>query len=360
MPKNLYKRSGIWWAEKVYKGKRFRFSLETSNLREAQARLAKKFEELTATHWGEKPRRKFDELAERFIDEHLPTLKPRAAERYFTSLAKLADVFEGRHLDEISSGILYEFEQSRYRSGTSKPTIRRDLSCLSSMLGFAMTLEWTDRNPVPAYKKARAKKGLKESEPKTRNLDHDEETSILSDADENFAETIAFAIDTGLRKEEQFSLMRHHIDLKRREVIVDATIAKNSKERRVPLLPRALEIIRRRLLASKSPYIFPAQDGARYSERSNYILKRLKATAKRAGVKTLVWHDLRRTCGCRLLQDYSMSMEEVCKWLGHSSVVVTEKRYAFLHVDGLHNKIKRAETAEANVVPLPRRTDALK
>ena len=36
----------------------------------------------------------------------------------------------------------------------------------------------------------------------------------------------------------------------------------------------------------------------------------------------LIWHDLRCTCGCRLLQDHKMSMEEVSKWLGHSSVKV--------------------------------------
>ncbi len=352
MPKNLYKRNGIWWAEKVYKGRRFRFSLETSSQREGQKRLAAKIEELTATHWGDKPRRSFAETAERFAEEHLPSLKPRSQQRYLTSLVKLSETFGDKKLDEISSGTLYEFEQMRYRGGAAKPTIRRDLACLSSLISFANTLEWIDINPVPAYMKARSKKGLKESAPKTRNLDHDEEGVLISRSDENLGEAIACAIDTGLRKEEQFSLMKHHIDLKRREIIVDATIAKNSKERRVPMLPRTFEIIRRRMMNMRSPYIFPATNGERYSERSNYILKRLKAAAKRAGIKPLIWHDLRRTCGCRLLQDHGMSMDKVRDWLGHSSVTVTEKSYAFLRIDDLHRGIQSASEFQANIVPI--------
>ena len=354
MSKNLYKRNGIWWAEKVYQRKRFRFSLETSNFREAQRRLAEKIEELTATHWGEKPRRTFAEIVDRFVEDHLPNLKPRSQQRYLTSIVQLGKTFADVKLDEIRSGLLYEFELSRSLAGAAKPTIRSDLACLSSMLGIAKTMEWLEFNPVAGYLATRAKKGLKEAEPKTRYLDHDEERFLLSHADEGFGEAIAFAIDTGLRKEEQFSLMRHHVDLKRHEVIIDATISKTSKERRVPLLPRAQEIVRHRMLSTRSAYIFPAKDGSRYSGRSNYILKRLKAVAAKSGIKPVIWHDLRRTCGCRLLQDRNMAMEGVARWLGHSSVNVTEKSYAFLRVDDLHRTVGTATESESNIVPMHR------
>jgi integrase/recombinase XerD len=51
------------------------------------------------------------------------------------------------------------------------------------------------------------------------------------------------------------------------------------------------------------------------------------------------WHDLRRTCGCRLLQDKGFTMVQVSKWLGHASVRVTEKHYAFLYVDDLERAL---------------------
>ena len=50
---------------------------------------------------------------------------------------------------------------------------------------------------------------------------------------------------------------------------------------------------------------------------------------KRAGVPDVNWHDLRRTAGCRWLQDYGKSMGEVSIMLGHSSIQVTERSYGF-------------------------------
>ena len=48
-----------------------------------------------------------------------------------------------------------------------------------------------------------------------------------------------------------------------------------------------------------------------------------------AGLQDVEWHDLRRTRGCRLLQDKGFTLLQVSRWLGHSSVRVTEKHYAF-------------------------------
>ena len=69
----------------------------------------------------------------------------------------------------------------------------------------------------------------------------------------------------------------------------------------------------------------------------------LAGAAKRAGIKDLRWHDLRRTCGCRLLQEHRMRMEEVAKWLGHQSMGQTERAYAFLEVDDLHAAMARSQ-----------------
>jgi hypothetical protein len=42
----------------------------------------------------------------------------------------------------------------------------------------------------------------------------------------------------------------------------------------------------------------------------------------------------------RRLRDDGMSMQEVSAWLGHSGVEVTQKVYAFLGVDQLHQAVK--------------------
>ena len=61
--------------------------------------------------------------------------------------------------------------------------------------------------------------------------------------------------------------------------------------------------------------------------------KGLNGAVRRAKIADLCWHDLRRTAGCRWLQRDGKSMEEVSVLLGHSSVLVTEKSYAFLEAE---------------------------
>lgn len=66
-------------------------------------------------------------------------------------------------------------------------------------------------------------------------------------------------------------------------------------------------------------------------------------------MSTLKTSDLESMTG--LSQRYSPSsptMDEVAKWLGHSSVRVTERHYAFLRVEHLHRALAR------NVVKLKR------
>jgi integrase len=97
-------------------------------------------------------------------------------------------------------------------------------------------------------------------------------------------------------------------------------------------------------------WVFHRIDGNRCSKHSSYVWESFKKIVKHAGIEDLTIHDLRRTCGCRLLQDRRMSMEEVSKWLGHSSIRVTERVHAFLEVEHLHRAVERTR---GNAVTLP-------
>lgn len=77
--------------------------------------------------------------------------------------------------------------------------------------------------------------------------------------------------------------------------------------------------------------------------RTGLSLRYWQRRAERAGVAEVDWHDLRRTCGCRLLQVYGLPMEKVSAWLGHSDVRVTQQRYAFLRVDDLRRAVSGEE-----------------
>jgi integrase len=336
----IYWRGKRAWARAQRNGREYRTSLKTTSKTVAERRYRQWLSELDAIAWGDKPRRRFDEAAERFIKEHLPTLKVSSARRYGVSLAWLADEFEGKFLDEIGTAALMEFERKRREAGAKPPTVRRDLACLSSIFGCCIEWEWCDANPVPAYMRRRKKRGLRESPPRTRYLSHAEEAKLLAHATPAVRRAIAFAIDTGLRREEQFGLTWDKVDLQQGCLWLDGT-TKSGKPRRVPLLPRAAQILAQMPRHIRSPYVFCHGSG----DRLNNMEKGLKAARRRAGIRALRWHDLRRTCGCRLLQDRGLSIEAVKEWLGHESVVTTERTYAFLEYENLRGAAQKPAQA---------------
>ncbi|HUC70348.1 MAG TPA: site-specific integrase [Stellaceae bacterium] len=355
----LYQRGGVWWGRVQRKGRDLRRSLKTTAKEVARRRLRSWLEELDRVAFGERPRRTFDDLGVRFIDEHLPRLKPSSAKRYAVSLDALTDGFEGLYLDQITSAKLSEFETGRRREGVRIPEgmrgkrrpkaisaggIRRDFACLSSMFGFAIELEWCDFNPVAGYLKRAKKRGLREAAPRRRYLSIEEEAKLLAAAadrhgSQDLADAIAIAIDTGLRRGEQFTLRRGRLAasgpvlrLDKNAIEVSEDTSKNSRAREVPLLPRTRAILAQKPAQLRSDYVLINGDTG---ERYKAMNKGLAGAARRAKIPPLTWHDLRRTCGCRLLQEHGMSMEKVGRWLGHSSVLVTEQIYAFLENEHL-------------------------
>lgn len=349
----LYRRGRVYWARAQRQGREYRRSLKTADRAVAEKRLRTWLDELEAVAWGEKPRRSFDEAADRFIREHLTVLKPRAAERYGTSLKHLALHFGGRGLHQITSAELSGFETKRRTDGVRAGTIRRDLACLSSMLTSAIDWEWIEDagNPVPSYLRRRAKRGLKEATPRKTYLTEAEEVALLDKATGRAREAIMLAIDTGLRREELFSLTWPQVDLVR-GVITTTTMTKSGRIRKVPCPPRSARFLAQHPRYLDSPYVFTNPDTrTRYCQMN----RGFKAAVRRAGIVDLRWHDLRRTAGCRWLQRDGRNMAEVSLLLGHSSVTVTENCYAFLEADAVAESFTprtKTGTGTSDIVPI--------
>jgi integrase len=349
---DLYKRKGskIYWGRVQVDGKDERRSLQTADRRLAKERLKQWLDDIGAAKWGDKRPRTFAEAAERFIREHMTTLKPSSARRYGVSLKNLAPHFGGKTLDQIGTAALSEFETARRNDGVRAGTIRRDLSCLSSLVTSSVMWEWLGVNPVPSYLRSRSKRGLKESPPRTRYLTTEEEARLLANssclagltgdweggaATSPVREAITLAIDTGLRRDELFSLQWSQLDLKR-GIVSTTKRTKSGKLRQVPLPFRSRTIVGTLPRYRDCPYVFVSpRTGTRYVNMETGF----KAAARRAGIKDLIWHDLRRTAGCRWLQRDGRRMEEVSMLLGHSSVMVTERSYAFLNAEDVAESI---------------------
>lgn len=347
---SIYKRGQkgkeVYWGRLTRHGVERRRSLRTTSAKVARERLDAWVAQIEGEGFGKRAKRTFDEAAVRFIDEHLPTIKPKSRTRYGVSIANLLPHLKGLDLTQIGSAELTAFTNAR-RGEAAAPTIRRDLACLSSIYGMAIEWEWVDINPVGPFLRRMRRRWLKESPPRTRYLTKAEEAALLAAAHPAVAPAIKFAIETGLRKEEQFSLVWSQIALDPGVVSVSGSTSKNSRDRAVPLTKPALAILADMKRHDTLPHVFWHMDlrRSRKARRLNTMDRGLKAAARRAGISDLRWHDLRRTCGCRLLQSGRVSMEQVSKWLGHSSVKVTEASYAFLTIENLHAAIRTADTS---------------
>jgi integrase/recombinase XerD len=346
---DIYLRGKTWWGRVQKNGQDIRESLGTRSESVARQRLAVWLSDLEAQAWGGKPRLTLNAVIASFITDHGPSLRPSTLRRYGVSINWLNEHFKGSLLLELRAKDLKEFETARRTAGASAPTVRRDLACLSTIFGFAIENEWADLNPVIPFLKQRAKRGLREAPPRTRYLNRAEEGRLLESAVPYVRDAILFAIYTGLRQEEQFSLTWPQIDLARKQLAVSAETAKGKRERTVILLKPALKVLARMPRHLTSPYVFhhgaattkrgaaraaaAARPERNDGERFNHLDRGLRNAASRAKVKDLRWHDLRRTHGCRLLQEEKWTMEMVRDQLGHRSVVQTERAYAFLEVE---------------------------
>jgi integrase len=111
-----------------------------------------------------------------------------------------------------------------------------------------------------------------------------------------------------------------------------------------------------------NPHVIPGSvDGAHMQN----IRKPFARILKEAGIDAATRHDLRRTFGSMALQA-GMPMAEVAGLLGHSSVKVTERVYAFLgdpalkaaaaKADAAMNAAMSGDATALNVVPMTKRT----
>ena len=127
-----------------------------------------------------------------------------------------------------------------------------------------------------------------------------------------------------------------------------ASRAKSGKSRVIPLNAIALQVLASRRAADHGDYVFPGRSGG-------HLVSPAKAwarTLKRAGIKDLKIHDLRRSAACLLLNDGKTSMTQIGEMLGHargSSLAAT--RYAFLRDDQLLDASQRLASVISAAYP---------
>jgi integrase len=353
---HIYKREGSanYYCRFRVARREFRLSLDTTSKSVAKERAElKRDQKIRELKYGEVPARTLETVIDEYEKEYMPTLKPRTRSMYASALIRWLTFSPNLEIGKIGKHTLYEYQAKRLAEKTvrtkgspSGSTIRGDMRALSSVLSFCADKNYIESNPLIGALGRKRKGGIVKDNPdRTRWLRHGEEARLLAVCTDELLWAVTLSLDTGLRKEELFSLRWELIDWPRNEIMIphDHPGNKAGVERRIPLLPRSRALLEQ--MPRRSRYVLaPKQDGRMGGEVERFaqLRRRFEAARTAAGLTDIIWHDLRRTCGCRLLQDHKLSMDEVAKWLGHQSPEVTRRVYAFLTVEQLHEAVEKS------------------
>jgi len=284
---------------------------------------------------------------ERFLeDQYLPHVKATKRESTYENYQDYARDLVPRMgkvpLRSIRRVDVQKYMEDLIRNGRtprkkplSKATINRRISFLRSALYEALRRELVDRNPCARIKL------LFEENTRTRVMTEKEEERIHEQAPEWLRPILKVATLAGLRQGEILALRWEDIDRDRGLIFIGHQ-SKNHKRREVPLLKELEEV-----LDGLSPFVGP--DGASpylfvdpltaKPYQTHDAVNHFKASVRRARIRDLRFHDLRRTFASRLAQR-GVTLQAIARLLGHGATYVTE-RYAHLSCDDLREAMLR-------------------
>lgn len=232
------------------------------------------------------------------------------------------------HANEITYATLSEYAKERRRAGLSPATVNRRLSIITTALREAHREGLCAAPPQAPH--------LREPPGRDRYVSAEEERAILAEIERRSRDAeaekrpewvylgalVVALLDTGMRLSEALGTRSEHI---RGDLLhISDHRTKSQRGRVIPLTPRALDALR--LMLGHECHAEASVDWCGH---------RFMVVRKKLGLPDVCLHVLRHSCAARLLAA-GVDIYTVSRWLGHSSVKVTE-RYAKLQTGMLAN-----------------------
>ena len=230
---------------------------------------------------------------------------------------KLLAFFGDKYLHEISR---YQIET--YYSTRSEQVgvcmMNREVVTLKGICTKAVEWGFLTINPVKGFK-------LEKELPRLRFLKKLESAKLIEVSGKEpkapyLRPAIIIDLNTGLRKEELFSLKWSNVDLSRNVITVEE--GKGGYTRYAPLNETARIQLLKLLEKQKGEYVFHNSYGRRIKD----IKRSFGSALDRAGLENVQFHDLRRTFGTMGVFE-NVSPKSLQKWMGHKSIEITMKYY---------------------------------
>lgn len=274
------------------------------------------------------------------------TIKSHTYEQYHQVVKTHINPLLGNvKLKDIKTFQIEHFYLEKRKSGTSENTVYLIHRVLRGALRHAYLMGLITRNPISPIKSPKPPK----KEMKT--YDDYQARNLLQAAEETDLEALLFVeLATGLRIGEIIGLKWSDLDMEKGTLRVCRQVQrvkgvglvfsepKSEKSRRMLILgPEAIKKIRKhaerqyqqKLFAGdrweENDLIFPNSIGK--PKEHNRLLKDFKAIAKKAGLPTIRFHDLRHSAATLMLQQ-EINPKIVQEILGHSDINLTLNTYS--------------------------------
>jgi integrase len=240
-----------------------------------------------------------------------------------------SDLWGSRPLSGITSEDLRQQQAKMVSSGDFQPaTINRYFSALRRVLTLAVQDGKLDRHPMKGVK------FLPEPQ-KDRFFSDDELVRIRALMEPKDWDLVHFAIETCLRRSEQFGLRWQDVNFEAKTITIP--LPKGKRTRRVPLSEEALGVLRS--LDLLTPFVFPDPFDPLKPRQGDLVADHFKRILRKTGITDASWHTLRHTGASRRLLA-GVDIVACSKILGHSTIQTT-MRYLHLVQSHLHEAINK-------------------
>ena len=230
-------------------------------------------------------------------------------------------ISEDKPLSELEPQLVEEYKRIRLTEMTPKKKLLTNAGLNSELRHIKAMFNWAIKMRIITLSPFLGVKLVKVKSKPVRFLSTSELKAIYKAIntanDIDASDLFTFYLQTGARRSEILppKFTWANTDLTRGTIMLHG---KKDKYLTLPLSPMLIDILQRR-----ESYKYP------FDFQPYQVDKIISKYYRRAGINNASIHTLRKTCGSLLIQN-GVDIYRVSKWLGHSSVAVTEKHYVDL------------------------------
>lgn len=320
---NLFKRKGVYYTRVQVDGHDQRRSLRTRSVVEARKRARKILAAVDECRLTGEARHPWKTAVVEWSAAMVGAVKPDVLKRYKISLRKARPVLDELHVDEIDTKVIAKLvKHRREQDSATNATIKRDLTAVSSVLGFCCGQGWIEANVAKSYDRSVIRERRDPVVlPQAEDID-----ALVAMSPLTFGLIIRTAQFTGMRQTEISTLERRQV----RGKTVDLWKTKTDRPRAVPLDDRAAGALAGTVAHIKEPWVFHHDDGMPFiGVKSQFRDLMARAVKNKAVKRRFRFHDLRHWYAVDYLRGGGV-IYDLQQILGHSTIKTTEQYLNYL------------------------------